>query len=280
MTKEIITVPPTSGFDIVLVQGLFDAGLAELATEDVNLWSAEKLAELRRLLGPQHQVSTRWSWLAENFNYLPDSEADILIASRNCNPLLQNPAEATSTHRKNEEYFLPAEIVNALRERAQLDPDQARQSGVLRLLRSEVMAEIPIIALKDYKVTRFLFGEQAKPYGEFLQVNGITNVPFYVADKDYVQKQDKAFGRALGIISLDGGSSLNGFNYVLHLGGGRVGGVRYSNAREAGAPEVPQGINVTLVDELEARLKALVPGQTLEHDGRTYAYVDPASLKR
>ncbi len=240
MTQEIISVPPTSGFDIVLVQGPFDAGLVGLAKESVSLWDAEELAGLRALLGASHAVSTRWSWLAENFNYMNDADADILIASGVYNPLLKDPASAVQAHSEGKEVFLADGIVRDLRERARTDPVEARASGVYRLQRKDVQSKVPVTELDSYGPTRFLFGDQAKPYGAFLEAAGITSVPFYVVNADHARKQESPFARAFAVSHLLYRSRLSGLKSGLHYDIGRVGGVR-PYAREAGAPKSSTG---------------------------------------
>jgi len=235
MTKDIIHVLPTGGFDIVYVRSAFDAGLAGLAEERVSLWGAEELARLRAQLGAGHPVSQRWSWVAENFNYF--SNGDIVVASRERNPLLASPAAATQAHREWREFYLDSSVAAALRERASLDLDKARQQGALLL--STVMNPIPVEAFGDYVGTRFLFGEKAKEYGVWLQEQGIESVPFIVADAGYVKDgkhESRAFGRGLWVKGLSSSSGLSGYSSDLLNDLGHVGGVR-PFARAASALE-------------------------------------------
>jgi len=239
MTKEIIHVPPTDGFDIVYAQGPFDQGLASLREEKVSLWSAEELARLRVQLGAAHPVSQRWSWVAENFNYVTDAEADILIALAAQNPIIKDPARAVQAHREGREVYLTDTVFRELRDLASPDPDMARQTGVYRLTRDNVRAEIPATALDEYGPTRFLLGAQAKPYGKFLQESGIQTVHFYTVGVDYIRNpkhEGQTLGRALWVSDLLNRSSLYGNFNDLHYVYGRVGGVR-PHAREAGALE-------------------------------------------
>ncbi len=239
MTKDIIHVPPTDGFDIVYVNGSFDAGLAGLAEEGVSLWSAEELARLRVQLGVRRAVSRRWSWLAEGFTYLTDPEADILIALAAYNPLLKDPAGAVRAERKNGHFYLAEGLAGELRERASPDPDKARQSGVYRLTRSAIRTHIPSNELDTYALTRFLFGKQAKPYGKLLEANDVQSMYFQRIDADYVHeaKHDgRAFCEALAVDCFSSKFNLYSYYTNLHSKKGRVGGVR-PYAREVAALE-------------------------------------------
>ncbi len=236
---EVIQVPPRKGYEIVFVEGPFDTCLAGLAKQGVSLWSAEELAEQRILLGSHYPISTRWLWVAEGLVYMTDKEADILIVREPYNPLLQHPAKATQAHRKKKEYHPSKDTIHELRERAEIDPDKARTSSVYRLRRDRVRNNIPVDALGEYGLTRFLLGEQARHYTVFLQANDITNVQFSVVNRYDAQEQDAPFAMALcvGKIRSDM-SSLYGANRCLHdaLGSGRVGGVRPSPLEERVSP--------------------------------------------
>jgi len=126
---------------------------------------------------------------------------------------------------------------------------------------------VAVTALGEYGPTRFLFGEQVTPYGEFLQKADITSVPFYVVDAKHAQKQESHFSRAFAVYCLLDRSPLFGDDNDLRDDDGRVGGVR-SYAREAGAAESSIGNEGS---RLEGMLKALKPGETFEHEGAVYA---------
>ncbi len=228
MSNYTVIPIPASNVDIVYSSGPFDVAIAGLREGGADIWNAEKLAELRVQLGASHPVSRRWSWVAENVNYMTGTDADILVASGQCKPLLKDPTDATNAYRKGREFNLANTIASELRERATPDPEKARQTGVFLLTRKEVKRTIPTQAFHEEGITRFLFGDQAESYGAFLQANRITEVPLYLVKIAYAQQQGEPFARALSIDRLLGlKSSLNGDGQGLHDVDGRVGGVHY-----------------------------------------------------
>jgi hypothetical protein len=48
-----------------------------------------------------------------------------------------------------------------------------------------------------HRLTRFLFKDQAKEYGNFLKENGIDEIVFFQRNRNYVQEQDMGFVRQL-----------------------------------------------------------------------------------
>jgi len=229
MSNYTIISEPTTPFDIVYSSGPFDAAIAGLYEGGAEIWSAEKLAELRVQLGASHPVSRRESLLAENVNYMVDRDSDILVASGRYNPLLKDPKGATNAYRDgNEGFNLNQQVIHELRERATPDPDKARQTGVFLLTRKDAKDRIPTRVLHEEGITRFLFGEQAEPYGEFLQANRITEVPLYLVTIAYIQQKKTAFARPLSVDRLLGlKSALDGYGKGLDHVDCRVGGVHY-----------------------------------------------------
>lgn len=229
MTKQFFQVPSTGtndGLDIVFIGGPFDTSLADLLQERALFWSAEELAGLRISCGYSHPISTNGLWVRESIVYVPDTP-DILIVKGEYNPLVRNSVQATQAHREGREVYLLSDDLDVLRERARADPRQARESGVYCLSRESVLREIPIGEFHAYGLTQFLFGDQARPYGEFLERYGIRNVPLVVGDADYTRdpKHDgKAFTRSLWARNLERQSGLNANDNHLHFDNGFIGG--------------------------------------------------------
>jgi hypothetical protein len=291
MDKLIIPAGEKEQLDIYTHIGSFDKGIAALNKEKLAIWTARDLAEARMLGGANHQLSREWSWVGENFNYLPSGE--ILIASRDYNPILQNAEEATDCHRNGKEFYLNNKIAKDLRERAEKDPEKAIKSGVLLLPRNAVKGELPSTALKDEPLTYFLFRDTAKPYGQFLKENGIDSVPVYVVDAAHAKKQKQALVRALWVDDLFSRSFLVGYDY-LHSSIGRVRGVRRVPAERA-APEVPNVGNQRVseharqsedcrqeakVEGLENILAALKEGVAFNYNGTMYVPVRRDAIER
>jgi len=228
MRTEII---PSQVSVVYTHDGSFAKGIAALNRQKVEIYTAAELALLRQQAGPTHPVSTHWTWVGENYNHFPNG--DILIAAREYNSLIPNARAATQVHREGGEFFLDDNVIAALRERAHEDPVEARKTGVLLVQRQNVQNEYPVTALAEAAVPLFLFQDQAQSYGLWLEDQGITHISHVVTGADYVRSQGHAFGRALWVGSLDDGSSLGGDSFDLHIGGGRVGGVRSVPAERA-----------------------------------------------
>ncbi len=231
MDKLIIPAGEKEQLDVYSHVGPFDEGVSALKKEGFSLITARELAEARLLGGVKIPVSREWTWVAENFNYLPTGE--ILIASRDYNPLLKNAEEATACNRAGKKFYLNQKLAKELRERAEADPEKAMKSGVLLLPQKAVKSEILSSALKDEPLTYFLFRDTAKLYGQFLKENDINSVPVY-----HAKKQRSVFGLALWVNNLSGRSGLSGHGSYLRYSDGRVRGVRRSPAERA-APELP-----------------------------------------
>ncbi|MDD4877565.1 MAG: hypothetical protein PHO02_00840 [Candidatus Nanoarchaeia archaeon] len=236
---EKYVIPKGEALEVYQAQGAFDRCVDEFRAENLEMITAKQLAEARMLGGANHAVSRQWSWLAENFNYLPNG--DILVASGAFNPLLQSPSaakHATDCHRANpfREYFLNDVAVESLQGGAK------HKGKVLLLKRKDVPSNISTDAFSKEAVTAFLFGDEADNYGRFLRENGIKNVPLYVVDKAHAKEQGKAFSRALWADYLYYNSALYGNLSNLYDILGRAFGVRRSEPEgRATAPQAPRG---------------------------------------
>lgn len=178
--------------------GPFDEGVAALSKEGLPLISARDLADARILGGIESPVSKDWTYAAESFNYFPNG--DLLIASRNYNPLLKKgiPEEIVNRERRelgksiptqtDTTFYLDDIVANHLQERAESDPEKAVVSGVLRLSRKSVKQLIPTTSLNDEPVLYFLFQDMAKKYGAFLNEHRIKYIHLQIVDPTYPQK--------------------------------------------------------------------------------------------
>ena len=277
---EKITIPRGDALVVYQFEGPWDRGVSSLKSQGLDAITLRDLAEARILGGANSPVSTRWTWVAENFNYDKD---DILIASREFSPLLQYPVEATECHRQGKEFYLSPNDTEKLRRAASSDVNQAMKFGVLLLKRSKILSDIPVEAFGEEDVTSFLFRDKAKEYGRFLKENGIKNVPLRVAGEAYAQEQGRAFSRALWAYDLNLNSALVGYNLILNDNVGRVSGVReLSAAKRAGASGASHGAagaaragsigNQALEETL---LEAERQGIGFRYHGRLYLPVDP-----
>lgn len=200
--------------------GDFDKCVEELKAEGLELITAKELAEARMIGGTNSFACKNWSWIAENFNYLPNG--DILFASKEFSPLLNYPSlanQATDCHRQHREFYLNDEAVESLLEGTK------QKGGVLYLKRKDVPLYIPSSAFGKEAVTAFLFGDEAGNYGHFLNENKVKNVQLCVAGKE-PQKKGKAFSCSLWIEGFNDYSTLYGCGGFSLLHSGRAFGMR------------------------------------------------------
>lgn len=239
-------------FEVYQAQGAFDKCVDEFKAKGLEVITAKQLAEARMRGGANHAVSRSWTWLAENFNYLPNG--DILVASKAFNPLLQYASfakMATDCHRQIPfmEFCLNDDVVGYLLEGAK------QKGGVLQLRRKDIQKEVTKgISTDDFgkmELTAFLFGDKAEDYGKFLRKNEIKSVPLYVANK-----QSKAFSRALWAFNLYYSSALHGSSFLLN-NLGRAFGVRTPQGASEQPEAASQGVRSTpqrAVSGLEANV--------------------------
>ena len=250
---EKITIPRGDALVVYQFEGPWDRGVSSLKSQGLDAITLRDLAEARILGGANSPVSTRWTWVAENFNYDKD---DILIASREFSPLLQYPAEATECHRQGKEFYLSPNDTEKLRRAASSDVNQAMKFGVLLLKRSKILSDISVEAFGEEDVTSFLFRDKAKEYGRFLKENGIKNVPLRVAGEAYAQEQGRAFSRALWAYNLNFNSALLGnCNLLSYLGTVSPGYAPAGRQRAAGGCE-PRRAEHAATREFRSRRKS------------------------
>ena len=200
-----VDIKPT-GIESAIVYAPFDEGKEALESRGYRIISLEENAKLRMQQGKEHYVSRNGNWTREGVIYLPDKR---IVLTKN-SPIMQNPKEATSAHRKGVDYFLTDEQV-----------EQAMQDSIKLSLSGE---SIPTKRFKDNEVTNFAFGDVAEDYGLFLKEAGIGEMPVYLANIS-----DKPFARQLWFGGLDYGYVLVG-NYGRFLDvGDRLRGVKNLN---------------------------------------------------
>lgn len=228
MDRGVTSVSLSSGLDALLSSDHLGSSLAGLTKSGAFLWNAEQFAELRIQLGASHAACRRGSWVTQSFNYMTNEEGDILVASEAHNTLLRDQDHTSRAYHQGEEASISSTTVRALLERAESDPNAARKTGVFRLKRDKVWRRIPVTALDEYELTLFLFGEQAKLYGDLLQQNKIARVPLTIANTEYARRQQQPFARGLWVGSFMDRSSLGSLNHFPPYQRGCTGGVCYS----------------------------------------------------
>jgi hypothetical protein len=268
MQKFEIPINEGKQLSVYLRPGPFDEAVAGLESEGLELITAGEFARLRMLSGPTSPISQEWGWVAESYNYFPNG--DILIASREHNPILRNPREATEAQKRRSQFYLDDKAIEELQDRATEDPDEAIKTGVFRLSRkgfysgsvfidgAKSWKEIPFEALAEEPATRFLFRDNARSYSDFLvsfgyvpnphasfvQEDGpITTMSHYVVHPDIAASRDRPFSRQLWIGSIGLRFArlglMSGYrNYRSLLGGDDRGGLDWDQSNVFAYSEV------------------------------------------
>ncbi|MBI4150064.1 hypothetical protein HY488_01535 [Candidatus Woesearchaeota archaeon] len=144
--------------------GHFDEGLAAFAAEQYNLVTAKQLAWLYTSATHSHIVyDGGWSWVVEGAICFSDKEY-VVVGSRSENPILQDPAKATQLSLDKEKIYLDGRMESHVRSLR----DEAISKGVGAVLPITPPNRILTTEFGNHPLTRYLFEEQAEPYGQFL----------------------------------------------------------------------------------------------------------------
>jgi len=218
----------------------FDEAKEVLEAEGYRIISLPEMARLRVQEGKDSSISQSGNWVREGFIYVPGRKVCIARHS----PILDNANDAVKCSRNGQFYPLSDEQVEkALSESVEISYNQK---------------PVPTKRFGDDEVTRFLFKEFAKEYGEFLKEAGVSEMPFYVVDQDYAQKQTKPFAAQAWLGSVDDRSELDGDDYGGLDGSSRRRGVK--DSAEGTAPKNPQVESYTLKQIREALKRAKLQG--------------------
>ncbi|MDP1695583.1 MAG: hypothetical protein Q8L29_01565 [archaeon] len=192
------------------VEAPFDKGKEFLGAKGYRIISAQEMAKLRMQEGINSAVSELGNWIREGIIYVPKKGK---ILTKN-SPIMESSIEATDCHRNNEELYLTAEEVEkSLADSVNLS-DEA----------------IPTERFADNEITAFLFGKDAKAYGEFLREAGIKEMPVWLSSL-----KDEPYARQLWLRSFNHESNLIGYSRDLNRDN-RVRGV--SDSGEASTQKI------------------------------------------
>jgi hypothetical protein len=183
----------STGIESAIIYAPFDRALTEFQKNDYKLISLPQNAELRIQQGKDHYVSKNGNWVKEGALYVPRKGRFI---TRHFT-VLDDPRKATQAHKKEKEYFVPGEQVEmALEDSVHVPYD---------------VNEIPTDRFGENAIAMFCFGKNAKDYGLFLKDVGISNMPLWFNEEDYVQEQEKPYANQLWLGRLDFRSGLYGY---------------------------------------------------------------------
>ena len=186
-----------------------DNGIEELSRNGLQIINSEELAGARLSSDESDDINRESVFVAEGYIYMPNG--DVLIASREHNPILKDIRKATEDENRGL-YFLDDRVVEELRERAEKDPEKAMESGVLLVPEGDMKNEFELKSFGEYPTIYFLFRNYVHEYGKLLQglrfhdrsKKGlrIKGVIHHFVPIDGVKKNDKPFARALKINQL------------------------------------------------------------------------------
>ncbi|MEK6858758.1 MAG: hypothetical protein AABX53_02500 [Nanoarchaeota archaeon] len=203
------------------VKSLYDAGAKVISSRD--------LADARIALGSQSSVSANGSYTKEGFIYVADQKPLVVAESPLLDVMLARGA--SDAHKAESEVFYDAKDVFA-----QLDEDanKAPQDRRVLRLKKDKSYSVPTNRFGEDELALFLFKDRATAYGTFLRSNDIKDMPVWVVDKSYIDKQGSPFVRQLWLhrLDVDNQSVVYGDNGDLDMSN-RVRGVRPSVASEA-----------------------------------------------
>jgi hypothetical protein len=181
--------------DSAYVKAPFDEGKKMFEEIGYRIPSAEENARLRIEEGEKANVSKNGNWVLEGFIYVPKKK-NVYFTKRS--PIMENPRAATQAHRKKREFYPTEEQV----ERAIYPPVSIKIPYTQK--------PIPTNRFAEDEVTIFAFGQTAQAYGDFLEQAGIKESDIYLADRGYVNHQEKAFAQQLWLLRLSVASDFQG----------------------------------------------------------------------
>ncbi len=217
--------------DIFYVSAPFDAAMKLFKKNGLQLSIGKDLAGARTLSDVKSSLCQNGSRIREGPLYIPKKysstdNARILLLRESL--VIPNADRATNEHRKCDE-FCVAKKYAELQEQA----GEGYESSVFELKSTK---SIPTNRFSDEALPIWLFGANAKVYGDFLKEHKINEMPLWFNDADYINNQSKPYANQLWLAWFGDNSALLGDSRSLN-GNGRARGVRYKKNAEGGRAE-------------------------------------------
>lgn len=211
---EIIQDVNTRKVKSAYVDASFDKGKEALEAKGYSLISAQEQAKLRVQEGVDSFITQNGNWTKEGFVYVPNKGVFLTKNS----PIVDNAREATEANRQGNWFYInDAQVESALADSVKVSKGR-----------------IPTNRFADDEVTSYLFGKDAKEYGEFLIADGkLSSIPVWLADV-----KEKPFATQLWFGRLGDDSGLCG-DGDLSYDSDRVRGVR--SVAEGKAQKISEG---------------------------------------
>ncbi len=233
-TMKELMLPVTEYHTIVKAEGPLDVCLSQIKSAKAVPVSGEQLAVARVYNGEESEICRKGCWLV-GYDEIRLNNGDLLMTLPKQSVILENPRKAVATHRTGNCIYLTQKQLEARMERASTDLTKAREGGVLRIPKNKMASKIPTNKYGEIIETQFVYGAEAKTYGDFLYQKKIESSENYVGDTD----SKGAVACGLWVHYLDSTSSLNDDYYIIvNLSLGRVFGVQNVPAKRI-APKTP-----------------------------------------
>lgn len=187
-------------------------GLGNVYEVTAPFHKALKSLNGKRVLSGRDLALARWwekgdssmaqegSYISEGIIYCPRRDLILLVRD---SPVMQSPKKATRAHEDEEEFYLSKKKLRNYLERL-----ENQESSVLAL---EDLNPIQTKNFGEDKRTKWLFRDQAEPYGKFLDFYGIEKMPFIIDCSSYVKDHNKPYANQLYLsgISIEESSELD-----------------------------------------------------------------------
>ncbi len=205
--------------DIGYVEAPWDEALQLLQKQDYAApISARDLAFACVQTGNLNSLFKQGSYIKESILYSPNQNHLLISASS----ILDNAKKATQAHRNKKEYSPLQNTIERFWCEAREDCGKYPQKRRVLTLGYRQTYDIPTTRFDEDELTLFLFKDQARLYGSFLDEHGIKKMFFHLEDVPHASQN--SFERPLWLHHLSGRSLLSGCG-VLDFGV-RVRGVR------------------------------------------------------
>ena len=185
--------------------------------------SARDLAFARIQAGAENSLCQNGSHVKEGDIYLPNHNNKIILVRNSA--VLKAPKKAADAHRNGSEFFITEK--EAEKYASQKD------SFVI-----EDFSPVPTNRFGEDERTVWLFGDQAQNYGQLLNDNKISAMPFSFDGANHITNQKKPYANQLWLGGFDYNSRVDGDNRDL-VNDYRARGVLESKSGVAGAQKHP-----------------------------------------
>lgn len=185
-TKTELMLPGTPSRKIIQVTGRLVTCLERLSSAKAVPINGEQLAKARIYNGKESEIYQKTSLLI-GYDQIRLPYGDLLMTLPEQSVVLENPRRAITQDRTEGQMYLAQNQLDALLERASTDLAKARKSGVLRISKSpfhERLLEIPTNRYCEHIEPLFVYGAEAKAYGDFLNQQGIESTCYNAGGTD------------------------------------------------------------------------------------------------